>query len=92
MAVSFVGSNALADALGEDGAGVYVTQVVPLPQDGSIPVVARYHRALTGYEPQAEPGFVSLEGYMAGRSGRRRSRSLRPGAQPRLLPPVVTQR
>ncbi len=67
MAVSFVGSNALADALGEDGAGVYVTQVVPLPQDGSIPVVARYHGALSGYEPQAEPGFVSLEGYMAGR-------------------------
>ena len=67
MAVSFVGSNALADALGEDGAGVYVTQVVPLPQDGSIPVVARYHAALSGYEPRAEPGFVSLEGYMAGR-------------------------
>ena len=67
MAVSFVGSNALADALGEDGAGVYVTQVVPLPQDGSNPVVARYHRALSEYEPQAEPGFVSLEGYLAGR-------------------------
>lgn len=67
MAVSFVGSNALADALGEDGAGVYVTQVVPLPQDGSIPAVARYHSALSGYEPRAEPGFVSLEGYMAGR-------------------------
>ena len=67
MAVSFVGSNALADALGKDGAGVYVTQVVPLPQDGSIPVVARYHRALSEYEPQTEPGFVSLEGYMAGR-------------------------
>ena len=67
MAVSFVGSNALADALGADGVGVYVTQVIPLPQDGSIPVVARYHRALSKYEPQAEPGFVSLEGYMAGR-------------------------
>ena len=67
MAVSFVGSNALADALGEDGAGVYVTQVDPLPQDGSIPVVARYHHALSEYEPQAQPGFVSLEGYMAGR-------------------------
>ena len=67
MAVSFVGSNALADALGEDGAGVYVTQVVPLPQDCSIPVVARYHRALSEYEPEAEPGFVSFEGYVAWR-------------------------
>ena len=56
MAVSFVGSNALADALGTDGAGVYVTQVVALPQDGSIPVVARYHSALSQYEPPAEPG------------------------------------
>ena len=67
MTVSFVGSNALADALGDDGVGVYVTQVVPLPEDGGIPVVARYHSALSEYEPQAEPGFVSLEGYMAGR-------------------------
>ena len=67
MAVSFVGSNALADALGDTGAGVYVTQVVPLPRDGSIPVVARYHSAISEYEPRAEPGFVSLEGYLAGR-------------------------
>lgn len=67
MTISFVGSNALAKALGPDGAGVYVTQVVPLPEDGNFPVVARYHRALSEYDPQAEPGFVSLEGYLAGR-------------------------
>ena len=67
MTVSFVGSNALAKELGPDGAGVYVTQVVPPPGDESIPVVARYHRALSGYDPRAEPGFVSLEGYLAGR-------------------------
>ena len=67
MTVSFVGSNALAKELGPDGAGVYVTQVVPLPYDKTIPVVARYHSALSEYAPQAEPGFVSLEGYLAGR-------------------------
>ena len=67
MTVSFVGSNALAEALGRAGEGVYVTQVVPLPQDGDIPVVARYHEALAAYDPEAEPGFVSLEGYLAGR-------------------------
>lgn len=67
MTVSFVGSNALAEELGEAGEGVYVTQVVPLPQDGDIPVVARYHAALVAYDPGAEPGFVSLEGYLAGR-------------------------
>ena len=67
MTVSFVGSNAFAIELGADGAGVYVTQVVPLPDDENIPVVARYRSALSEYDPQAEPGFVSLEGYLAGR-------------------------
>lgn len=67
MTVSFVGSNALANELGPEGAGVYVTQVVPLPYDENIPVVARYQNALSGFDPQAEPGFVSLEGYLAGR-------------------------
>ena len=67
MTVSFVGSNALVDELGDEAEGVYVTQVVPQPDDGSIPVVARYHAALSNYDARAEPGFVSLEGYLAGR-------------------------
>ena len=67
MAVSFVGSRALANALGAEGEGVYVTQVVPDPHDGGNPVVARYHAALGNYDARAEPGFVSLEGYLAGR-------------------------
>ncbi len=67
MAVSFVGSRALASALGVEGEGVYVTQVVPHPDDDGKPVVARYHAALTDYDARAEPGFVSLEGYLAGR-------------------------
>ena len=67
MAVSFVGSSALAEELGDETEGVYVTQVVPLPYDANIPVVARYHAALAQYDPEAEPGFISLEGYLAGR-------------------------
>ncbi|MDE2788078.1 MAG: ABC transporter substrate-binding protein [Chloroflexota bacterium] len=67
MAVSFVGSRALANALGAEGEGVYVTQVVPHPDDGGNPVIARYHAALADYDARAEPGFVSLEGYLAGR-------------------------
>lgn len=67
MTVSFVGSNALARELGEDGEGVYVTQVVPFPGDTSIPIVAEYHKALAAYDSQVIPGFVSLEGYIAGR-------------------------
>ena len=67
MTVSFVGSNALADELGSGGEGVYVTQVIPFPTDLSIPVVASYTSALAAYDPAAQPGFVSLEGYVAGR-------------------------
>ena len=67
VTISFVGGNALAKSLEEEGEGVYATQVVPFPEDGSIPVVARYHAALANYSPEAEPGFVSLEGYLAGR-------------------------
>ncbi len=65
--ISFVGSKALADELGPDGAGVVVTQVVPFPWDSSIPLVAEYQAALKASNPDAEPGFVSLEGYITGR-------------------------
>ena len=65
--ISFVGANALAKELGEDGKGVVVTQVVPFPGDMSIPLVARYQKALKAANPEAQIGFVSLEGYMVGR-------------------------
>ena len=67
ITISFVGSNALARQLGTDGEGVYVTQVVPFPTDDSLPVVASYLNALSEFDPVATPGFVSLEGYLAGR-------------------------
>ena len=67
LTVSFVGSNALANELGAGGAGVYVTQVVPFPTDSSLPVVSSYLNALSDYDRFADPGFVSFEGYLAGR-------------------------
>ena len=75
ITISFVGSNALLRKLGPDGAGVYVTQVVPFPYPPSIahdhgspaPIVNSYLHALKDYAPGSEPGFVSLEGYLAGR-------------------------
>ncbi len=66
--ISFVGANALAHALKPAGEGVYVTQVVPFPKDTSIPVVARYQAALKANAPDAQPGFISLEGYLVGRA------------------------
>ncbi|MEM9629382.1 MAG: ABC transporter substrate-binding protein [Pseudomonadota bacterium] len=65
--ISFVGSKALAKELGVDGTGVVVTQVVPFPWDRSIPAVAQYQDALRVVNADAEPGFVSLEGYLVGR-------------------------
>lgn len=65
--ISFTGSKPLAEGLGEEGAGIIITQVVPFPFDISIPLVAEYQRALQIYDPSAEPGFVSLEGYMVGK-------------------------
>jgi ABC-type branched-subunit amino acid transport system substrate-binding protein len=65
--ISFVGSKALAKELGPDGAGVVITQCVPFPWDTSIPLVQQYQAALKAQDANAEPGFVSLEGYMVGR-------------------------
>ncbi len=67
VTISFVGSNALAQELGGQGAGVLTTQVVPFPTDADVAVVAGYLDALSAYSPDSEPGFVSLEGYLAGR-------------------------
>jgi branched-chain amino acid transport system substrate-binding protein len=67
VAISFVGSDSLAEELGNEGAGVIVSQVVPSPWDQSLPVVASYQRAMTAADTSAKPGFVSLEGYVAGR-------------------------
>jgi ABC-type branched-subunit amino acid transport system substrate-binding protein len=68
--VSFVGSNALAEALKElgpqYGPGVILTQVVPF--DGSSATgVLQYREQLAKYFPAEQPGFVSLEGYIAAR-------------------------
>lgn len=66
--ISFVGSDALAKELAGQGAGTIITQVVPFPEDPKIPVVARYQAALKVSAPNEKPGFVSLEGYMVGRT------------------------
>lgn len=66
-AVSFVGSQALAERLeslgGETMEGVIVTQVVPPPTSDSTAVL-RYRELLERYSPEEQPGFHSLEGYL----------------------------
>ena len=62
--VSFVGSQALMDELGELSEGVIITQVVP-PLDADLPAVEAYRQALETHARDSEPDFISLEGYLA---------------------------
>ena len=66
ITISFSGGYALARELGTEGEGVYVTQVVPFPTSGAR-IATKYRRALRAQSRSAKPGFVSLEGYLAGR-------------------------
>ena len=59
--------DSLQSALGPAAAGIYVTHVVPIPTDDSLPVTGAFRLALAAYDAEATPGFVSLEGYLAGR-------------------------
>jgi branched-chain amino acid transport system substrate-binding protein len=67
VAISFVGSDSLAQELGNQGAGVIISQVVPFPWDQAMPVTVAYRAAIAAVNPNAKPGFVSLEGYLVGR-------------------------
>ncbi|MGB7541848.1 MAG: ABC transporter substrate-binding protein [Burkholderiales bacterium] len=62
--VSFVGSKALADALGSEGYGVVISQVVPFPWSQSVAVVKEYQQMLT-QDGNKDFNFSSLEGFIA---------------------------
>ncbi len=65
--ISFVGSEALAATLGPSGDGVYITQVVPLPDGDTVPLLSEYREALLVNELNTRSSYGSLEGYIAGR-------------------------
>lgn len=61
--VSFVGSTALADALGSEGNGVIITQVVPHPESDT-PIAVRFRAAMASRsEKDRNLDFTALEGY-----------------------------
>lgn len=66
MNVSFVASNALKNALGSDGEGVIITQVVP-HFESNLHLTREYLEDLKSYDSEAEPDFISLEGYIVAR-------------------------
>ncbi|HZS67024.1 MAG TPA: ABC transporter substrate-binding protein [Burkholderiales bacterium] len=61
--VSFVGAKALADALGADGSGVAISQVVPFPWGTSVPVVKDY-QALAKKAGLTDYNFSAMEGFL----------------------------
>lgn len=65
--VSFVGSKALADELGDDGIGVVISQVVPYPWVAKLPVVKEY-QDLMRKAGSTDFNFSSLEGFIAGKT------------------------
>jgi branched-chain amino acid transport system substrate-binding protein len=65
--VSFVGTQALADELGKDAAGIVVSQVMPSPFGTAVGLVNDYQQALHKADAKAEPNYTSMEGYVAAR-------------------------
>lgn len=65
--ISFVGTESLRATLGGYGEDVLVSQVVPLPDDMSLPLVREYQRAMRRYQHDVPLTFVSFEGYIAGK-------------------------
>ena len=63
--VSFVGTQALADELGKDGAGVVVSQVVPSPYNAARPIAREFVEAVKKAGGDAQANFSSMEGYLA---------------------------
>jgi branched-chain amino acid transport system substrate-binding protein len=61
--VSFVGSAALSAALGKEGVGVAISQVVPFPWGTGVPIVKEY-QALSGKAGHKDYNFSAMEGFL----------------------------
>jgi branched-chain amino acid transport system substrate-binding protein len=64
LAVSFVGTEGLLRIGAENAEGMIITQVVPTYDRMDLPTVKLYRDALRKYMGNAEPSFVSLEGFV----------------------------
>ena len=62
--MSFVGSKTLSEELGEAGAGVTISQVVPFPYASSTAVGREYQQRMTESGHQ-DFDFSSMEGFLA---------------------------
>jgi len=65
--ISFVGSQALSDALGKEAPGVMISQVMPSPWNEKLALIKEYKK-LYLTTPARKQGFVSLEGFIAAKA------------------------
>jgi branched-chain amino acid transport system substrate-binding protein len=65
--VSFVGTKALADELGKEGAGVVVSQVVPSPYNTGKAITREFLADIKAQGKNTDANYSSLEGYLAAR-------------------------
>ncbi|MEY4345602.1 MAG: hypothetical protein RL032_1434 [Pseudomonadota bacterium] len=63
--VSFVGTQALADDLGKEGAGVVVSQVMPSPYSSAKPIAREFQEAVRKANGAVQANFSSMEGFLA---------------------------
>ncbi len=60
LTVSFIGTENFIAEAGADGDGVYITQVMPSPQDAAVALMKEYLADMKG----KDVGYTSLEGYV----------------------------
>ena len=65
--VSFVGSQALADDLGSEGVGVAISQVMPFPWGGDMPIIREY-QSLMLRAGNKQFTFSTVEGFIAAKA------------------------
>jgi len=63
--LSFVGTQALADELGKEAAGVMVTQVMPSPYNPANAITREFTEAVRKSGGGVSANFSSMEGYLA---------------------------
>ncbi|MDC8757020.1 ABC transporter substrate-binding protein [Janthinobacterium fluminis] len=66
--VSFVGTDSLLQLLGTEGNGILISQVVPLPDDRTLPVAAECAALLARHVPGAQLSFVNFEGCISAKA------------------------
>ncbi|WP_394791697.1 ABC transporter substrate-binding protein [Rhodoferax sp.] len=63
--VSFVGTQALADELGKDAAGIVVSQVMPSPYSMTTAISREFAAAVKTAGGESRANFSSIEGYLS---------------------------